>query len=320
MNEEEWEAIYWHGLWLEGYLQKIWQAVPAPAVIEPSLKKSALAQIAPELIAAAPPVEPERLTDSVYLRQCIKQIEDYWQGIDGEQYGLRYSAYYLPQWKTEVQIELRTGDWSFQTGSSRPAPIEVIYLGEQLRWLSQHCRKHGHYPGIKPWSDPAALRQAAWESWVEEVRRHPEQTRRRGYELLRSLLRPEDSRVEPAVHIEDPLKESALRYVCPQAAADLPKEAEARQQALQTLDEEHYGLEFVDVTIPSYGLRMCMELCSGYFTAELAPNADDCTRQWLNNLVCLRGYTAEEAANDDHILLSYAAARRDLLWKEEQLW
>ena len=65
---------------------------------------------------------------------------------------------------------------------------------------------------------------------------------------------------------------------------------------------------------------MCMELCIGYFTAELAPNADDCTRQWLNDLVCLRGYTAEEAANDDHILLSYAAARRDLLWKEEQLW
>ena len=57
-----------------------------------------------------------------------------------------------------------------------------------------------------------------------------------------------------------------------------------------------------------------MELASGYFTAELAQNADERTRQWLNDLIWLRGYTAEEAANDDRILLCYAAARRDMLW------
>ena len=150
MNEEEWEATYWQGLWLEGYLQKVWQAVPAPAVIEPTLKKNALAQIAPECIAALPPVDTERLTDSVYRRQSIAQIEAYWQGVDGEQYGLRYSAYYLPQWKTEVQIELRTGAWTYRENGSRPAPIEVLYLGEQICWMRQYCREHGHYPGIKP--------------------------------------------------------------------------------------------------------------------------------------------------------------------------
>lgn len=80
MNDEELEAIYWKGLWLEGYLQKIWQAVPAPAVIEPALKKNALAQIAPECIAALPPVDTERLTDSVYRRSLSRRSKPYWQG------------------------------------------------------------------------------------------------------------------------------------------------------------------------------------------------------------------------------------------------
>ena len=307
MNEEEQEAFYWQGLWLEEYLQKIWQAV---------LKRNALGRVAPELIAAAPSVERERLTDSGYLRQCIAQIEDYWQSIDGEQYGLRYSAYYLPKWKTEIQLELRTGEWSLYENGSRPAPVEVIYLGNQLMQLGNYCQEHGHYPSVKPFNDPALLRQAAWESWVKEVRSHPAQSRRSGYELLESLLRPEDTVVEPAAHIDDQLKEGALRYACPQAAEALPKDAAARHQALQTLDEERFGLEFVEATIPSYGLSLCMELCSGYFTADFTKNEHDLTRQWLNDLIWLRGYTKEEAANEDHILLCYAAARRDMLWKD----
>ena len=84
--------------------------------------------------------------------------------------------------------------------------------------------------------------------------------------------------------------------------------------AVRAIDEKCYGLEFVEVRLPSYGLTLLFELKSGYFLAQMA---GEHARQLLNELVSLRGYTPEEAANDEGIVKDFAASQRHLLWAEE---
>ena len=271
-DEVELENIYWKGQWLEKFLQEFWSAVPRPAVISPGLRSSA-----------------KRLLSAEAQAGTADQLEE----------ALRYSAYWLPQWRTEVQLELLSGSWTLAENGTRPAPVEVIYLGKLLRMLSACVEEKGHYPEIYLTTEPAELRRAAWASWLEEVRQLPPPVRRSGHELLTYLLNA-GGQVHPAALVDESLREKALGYLDSRRAEDGGQS----------------GLEFVTVKVPPYDLTVLLELESGYFTAQFTSEASDRSRQMLNDLVCFRGYTAEEAANDEGILCDYAAARRDMLWKD----
>lgn len=288
-------ALYWKGQWLTDYLQRFWQALPCPAVISEDLAREALSKLA--------------------LAEEDGEIEWDVRCSNGAGKVLCFGAYWLPQWQTEVQLEWLTGSWTLREDGARPAPVEVLYLGRELRKFTAYAKEHGHFPKLLLPLTPEALHQAAWTSWLEEVRALPAPPRRSGRELLEQFLIPNcGASVEKAPYLDEGLKEKALRFVCPEAVQNLPQDMGQWIGAVRAIDEKCYGLEFVEVRLPSYGLTLLFELKSGYFLAQMAGEQ---ARQLLNELVSLRGYTPEEAANDEGIVKDFAASQRHLLWAEE---
>ena len=78
--------------------------------------------------------------------QMWQELED----IDAATYGLRYSAYYLPELHFSLQLEWRTGCYQVDRQQEAPWTWAAQALLDELAESSRFMTEEGHFRGVKP--------------------------------------------------------------------------------------------------------------------------------------------------------------------------
>lgn len=170
--------------------------------------------------------------------------------------------------------------------------------------------KIGHLPGFKPPTVPNTKREKAWQAWQEEVRRRPVPGRHSGEAMCQWLVENYSAVLKTQRFIDVGLKETALRYLAPEALAEMPKELGASFKWLKAIDGAQYGLDFVEIDVPAQAVIIQLERSSGLFTAQYDSSAE--AQRIVDGLRVYRGYTPEEIAANEGIFWDYALALRRL--------